>query len=246
MSPSSDVVLAYLHPAEVGHNFCQSLLESTIFDFGHDQRVGSYLAMRTSSVGIVEGRNEVVRQFLDGPGEWLWWVDADMGFAPDALYGLLSVADVESAPVVGGLCFAWREATVDGLQGYRCEARPTIFDYVDLGAGRKFTARSGYEPDTVTRCDATGSAMILIHRSALQAVRDEFGDLWYERIQTQDGKVGEDISFCARLGALGIPVHINTAVRTNHLKHVWVSDVDFAADDDEGDPVTYTLEVMRR
>ncbi len=229
MSPGS-VVLAYLHPAEVGHNFCQSLLESTIFDFGHDQRVGSYLAMRTSSAGIVEGRNSVVRQFLDGPGDWLWWVDADMGFAPDALYGLLAVADPSAAPVVGGLCFAWKETVVDGLQGFRCEARPTIFDYVDVGTGRKFTGRTSYDADTVTRCDATGSAMILIHRTALQAVRDKFGDVWYERIPTPDGQIGEDISFCARLGALGIPIHVNTAVRTNHLKHVWVSDVDFPAE----------------
>jgi hypothetical protein len=37
---------------------------------------------------------------------------------------------------------------------------------------------------------------------------------------------GEDLSFCARLGACGIPVHVDTGVTTSHLKQLWVSEAD--------------------
>lgn len=224
----SDVVLAYLHPVDVGHNFAQSLIETTIYDGGNDRRIGSYIAMRTSSSGVVEGRNKVARQFLDeSDGEWLWWVDSDMGWPPSALYELLHAADPDERPVVGALCFAWKEMEVDGMHGYRCVARPTIFDYVDIEGGKKFAGRTTYPTNTLTRCAATGSAMIVIHRSVLETIRAEFGDVWYDRIPAPDGQLGEDISFCARVGAIGKTVHVHTGVPTNHLKTVWVSGVDF-------------------
>ena len=62
--PSNDVVLAYLHPNQVGHNFHQSLLRMVMFDMANGQRLGQYLTMRAGSGGIVEARNDVYQQLV--------------------------------------------------------------------------------------------------------------------------------------------------------------------------------------
>ena len=52
------------------------------------------------------------------------------------------------------------------------------------------------------------------------------GDTWFDRAKTHpdDDEMGEDISFCARAGRMGIPVYVHTGVRTNHLKSVHVDE----------------------
>jgi len=225
-TPGPDVALAYLHPPEVGHNFTASLVHTVAYDLVHSQRIGELIPELCSSGAIVTGRNAVAQVFLDHLDlEWLWWVDADMGWKADALDRLLATADPAERPVVGGLCFAWRDIAPDNLNGFRQVATPTIYDWIDVeGQGRRFKARDTYPADTVLQCAATGSAMVLIHRSALEKVRAENGDHWYDRIPVVDGYMGEDISFCARLGAAGVPVHVDTSVRTNHMKRIYVSD----------------------
>lgn len=225
---SADVTLAYLHPEQVGHNFHRSLMDTLVWDVAHNQRLGSYLPMRCGTGGLVAGRNTAITNFLELPDtEWLWWVDTDMGWQADALDKLLDAADPVERPVVGGLCFAWKETALDGLNGYHCETRPTIMDWVDLeqGAGHRFTGRTEWQADTLTKCDATGSAMVLIHRSVFADIAEKLdaGGQWYDRIRTSDGTdMGEDVSFCARVGAAGHSVWVHTGVPTNHLKSVWV------------------------
>jgi hypothetical protein len=65
--------------------------------------------------------------------------------------------------------------------------------------------------------------MVLIHRGVLAAVRDEYGDHWFDLIELPKGRTGtttfgEDMSFCLRLAALGIPMHVHTGVKTTHDK----------------------------
>lgn len=223
-----DVCLAYLHPHEVGANFHHSLMATLLHDVMGPARIGMTLPQLCSSSGHAAGRNNVARTVLDKvpDAEWLWFIDADMGWQPDTLDRLLEVADPNDRPVVGGLCFAWIESAEDDLCGYVQRAVPTIYDFVDTGGDRglRFQSVTDYPRDQVVQCAATGAAMLLIHRSALEAVHDEYGPHWFDRIATDDGHMGEDVSFCARLNAVGIPVHVDTSVRTNHLKHHYVSE----------------------
>ncbi len=227
----ADVSVGYLHPNEISSNFHQSYLGLVIWDFGHGQRLSSQLPMRVGSGGLVEGRNKVAASFLDDTDDrYLLWLDSDMGFAPNTLDALLEVAEGNDLPILGGLCFAWKEVTLDQLGGYRCEPRPTIMDLTEIDGAKKFAGRTSYEQGTLTRCDATGSACILIRRDVLQQIRDQFGDTWYDRIPGSDGlKMGEDVSFCVRAGACGFPVHVHTGIHTNHHKSVWVSELDYRA-----------------
>jgi len=78
----------------------------------------------------------------------------------------------------------------------------------------------------VTRCAGTGSAAILIHRTAFETIAGPLGPVWYNRIpNTSTGQlVSEDLSFCMRAGAANIPVHVHTGVRTTHQKTVWLGE----------------------
>jgi hypothetical protein len=110
--------------------------------------------------------------------------------------------------------------------------------------------RSTYPINALTQCAATGAACILIHRSVLENIRDEHGPVWFNRIAGADGKLlGEDVSFCVRAGAMDVPVHIHTGVRTTHLKNEWLGEDDFwqhSAVPPAVDEVAVIVPVMKR
>ncbi len=76
---------------------------------------------------------------------------------------------------------------------------------------------------------ATGTGCFLVSRNALLKVRAEFGDTWFNLISyPQRGEqkpmtVSEDISFCYRLGCVGVEIFIDLNIKTNHMKTVWIS-----------------------
>jgi len=226
---AGDVLIGYLHPNDVSASFHRSLLNLVGFDMAHDRRLSGWAQVKCSSGGIPEGRNQLAAQLLAGDCEWLFMVDADMGFEPMALEQLLHVADPDNRPIVGGLCFALRENSDDGMGGFRTVPRPTIFDWVQHEDGHmRFTGRHHYPVNALVECAATGGAFLLIHRSVLQRIRDKFGDVWFNRVVGTDGSViGEDISFFTRTAALEIPCHVHTGIRTTHLKSSWVGEETF-------------------
>ncbi|PWK81721.1 glycosyl transferase family 2 [Lentzea atacamensis] len=231
----SDAVLAaYLHPNSVSHSFSDSLMRLFAYDIqhaGHVARGGGPAMFRCGSGGLVEARNDVVKHFLSGSADWLWFVDSDMGFAPDTVDRLLEVADPATRPVVGGLCFGLRETAPDGLHGWETRSFPTLYDWGRKNDGETgFVVRRDYPVNAVTQVAGTGAACLLMHRSVLQRIADELGEVWFDRTRYPSGKpVSEDLSFCSRLGALGVPVFVHTGVRTNHHKQVWVSEQDYWA-----------------
>jgi len=199
------------------------------FDMANDRRLNGWASIKCASGGIPEGRNQLATALLNSDCEWLFMVDADMGFEPVALYQLLSLADPVNRPIVGGLCFAQREAFDDGSNGFRCVPRPTIFDWIQHDDGHwRFTGRSHFPVNSLVECAATGGAFIVIHRSVFERIKESEGETWFDRVRGTDGSlIGEDISFFVRCQALGIPLFVHTGVRTTHLKNLWLGESDF-------------------
>src|SRR6266704_522877 len=142
------VTIAYIHPNEIAHSFHQSLMAMIGHDLSHDGHVGEggWLAARCYGAdGIPGARNLVVKQFLaEKDADWLFWIDTDMGFAPDTVDRLLAIADPVKAPIVGGLCFAQKHQKDDGFGGWHSEMAPTIFDWVNHGKETGFLSRRDY------------------------------------------------------------------------------------------------------
>lgn len=222
------ILPAYLTDGEnVSHSFMVSMLGMT----GHAStdahaRVLEPIRRRTGPADIATGRNELTLAFLDTEADWLWFVDTDMGFAPSTPLQLRQSADPAERPVVGALCFTWRCDVPDGMGGYAGRLTPTLFGWDDQG----FRVAVGYPRGEIVRTAATGAACLLIHRSALEKVRAEFGDEWWSQVRYPSGQtIGEDLSFCWRLGKVGVPVHVDTSIKTTHAKTVWLGERDFDA-----------------
>ena len=212
-------------------SFMRSFLPLLAVDLGGEQRIwrGGYAFQQCTSAGIVEGRNEAVKSFLESDAEWLFFVDSDMGWEPDGLERLMAAADPIERPILGGLCFGF--GPISDHQGEANaivkRAFPTIFDLVETDDDIAFKARWFYAPGAVQKVGATGAAFLLIHRSVLEAIAAEHGATWFDRIRhpkSKKGLWGEDTSFCVRAQTLGFPVYVHAGVKTSHAKVAFVTD----------------------
>jgi hypothetical protein len=226
------VTIGFIHNGkDVAYSWHRGFVELLGYDMTHGGNVirGGWAACNFRH-NIVDARNKAIADWLDDPTrshiDWWFWLDTDMGYNPDTVERLLAVADPKKRPIVGGLCFSLSEEADDGMGGKRVEPRPTLFKWVpELGC----IGVADYPINTVMPVAATGAACVLIHRSVLEAIRDEHGDTWYDRIPNPyvGGLHSEDISFCLRAGALGFPTLVHTGVRTTHLKHFWVGETEY-------------------
>jgi hypothetical protein len=189
---------------------------------------------RESSANVAHARCAIVRDFLAHPRrpEWLWLLDSDMTFNFDILEQLISAADAQDRPLMGGLCFGVRpQKGPDGSEhfnetgGTSLELFPTIYVLDDAG---KMHHAFGYPQDEVVPAHSTGAACLLINRRVLgdpEWVKDGHPLPWFREAVMRGIPVSEDQFFCLRAGALGYPLHINTAARTGHVK-TFVADED--------------------
>lgn len=221
------VTIAYLHPEDVAYSFHHSLMELLAYDFGGAQRVvnGGVIGMQPGTNELVAARNKVAEQFMAGEADWLLWIDSDMGFEPTMLEQLLAVADPDDHPVVGALCYGYKDIGPDGCGGQVRRAFPTVFDFVEEDGETGFRPRHDYRPGELTQVDATGSAAILIHRSVFESIAAAGKGRPYDRIQASPNMLlGEDVSFCVRAVMAGHTIWVHTGVRTTHKKTIWVSE----------------------
>jgi len=168
-----------------------------------------------SGPNISRGRNMVVAGFLeDHDAPWLFMCDTDMSLPRDTIDRLVAAADPQDRPVVGGLCFTENPGGDGPL--------PTLYELVEDDGGQPAFARHQSWPDDgLVRVTATGAACLLVHRDALEHVGKVSGcpaAPWFRESVLGGALVGEDLTFCLRLGAAGIPVHVCTGVRAGHMK----------------------------
>jgi hypothetical protein len=230
--PGGAVAVAFVHSDDVKYSWHHSMTQLLDHDLANEARIwsGGYVAIRGGTDGLAQARNTAVREFLaDSTADWLWWVDTDMGFAPDTVDRLLEAADPAERPIVGALTFANREVDNDGMGGRRALAAPVILHWRTIDGQDGFDTRWDYPADTVIRCDGVGAACVLIHRSVFERVAAEFGPNWYSRARnpSTNEMISEDLSFCVRVNALEIPIHVHTGVKTTHAKTMWLAEEDY-------------------
>jgi hypothetical protein len=238
MVPGTAVV-GILDPGQWSACFGLSYRDFYLHDMTTNQRVvrpgGGELRVLGGAGGIPTNRNKITQRWLaETDADWLWFIDSDMGFAPDTLDRLIESADPVNRPVMGGLCFAGlRRKPVPGQLGYeeRFLIQPTVYEWVELSDQVGFRPIVDYGRDQVIEVAATGAACIVIHRSVAEKVAAQYGPAWYDPITHPTGLNGqprtfsEDLSFCVRAAAVGSPIHVDTAVKTVHEKgHVFLSE----------------------
>jgi hypothetical protein len=222
--PNEKVVVAYLRPALVHGAFAECLLDLLLYDVATHRRIvegGGRLSYQ-AGCNLAAPRNEVVKKFLTyGQADWLWMIDSDMTFAPDTVERLLEHADPETAPIVGGLCFALNN---------KGNIVPTLYGLAGDPRNPDVTQFNEWPADTMFQVVATGGACLLVHKSVFERMltfdhparpgKLGFNDAypWFQELEHDGRPVSEDIAFCWRAGLAQIPVFVNTAVQLGHIK----------------------------
>lgn len=219
-------------------------------------------------MGLVDARNNLTEYFLDRTdATHMWWIDSDMGFAPDTPQRLLK----HGLDVVGARTYGYGTFAPDGLGGFVTKPYLVAYDLnVQEDGFLHFTPLEDTTEDTtekqstselqedsgdsselvvwqtkpesaesetldsehtgaLVQVAGTGTGCLLVSRRALELVRNEFGDCWFDQVsypqrgERKPMRISEDLSFCYRLGVVGIGVYIDLDVRTNHMKTLWVS-----------------------
>lgn len=238
--PDDKVVVAYLSPGTVTHEFHECLLNLAMFDaYAGPKRFGDgggRLAIR-SSANLAGPRNEAVRIFLtQSTAPWFWFLDTDMTFEVDILERLLLVADPEKAPIVGGLCFSIDHGVIS----------PTLFDFAEVDGKPEVVRYDAYPLDSVMPVAATGTACLLIHRSVFERMAAEpptspgFSAAypWFQEREFGPKVVSEDITFCWRAGLLGYPIYVNTSAKLGHEKTFLLTEDRYIAQIQAAEPDT--------
>jgi len=207
-----DLVAGYVHGGSVRAEFCASLLDLVTKGPATVETVLAY----QSGPNIATGRNQLVNTFLtEYTAPWLLMLDTDMVFGEDTAARLIEAADPGDRPVVGALCFS---------QNHEGPPFSTMYDLTEPEPGRlAFARRSEWPEGECVPVSATGAACLLMHRDALELVGKASrrpSSPWFEEVPVGAplALMGEDMTFCLRCQAAGVPVHVATGIRVGHMK----------------------------
>jgi hypothetical protein len=172
-----------------------------------------------SGARINRVRNQLIKDFLAGPTEWMWMVDTDMDIPHDALTTLLHTAEKNGRKCVGALGYIWNP-----------EHDPPIMASIVYTNEDDDTYVYNRPPplDTLVEADSTGFFCLLVHRSVLEKMGEFYAGLnmpWINEPDLgADKAIGPDMEFFRRMKeATGVTPLITTHVACDHLKRVSIS-----------------------
>ena len=224
MRSKDQVYIGYIDGGQVEGQFAADIATLCL---GRTDRIAGLL--RVGGHLLSRQRNELVSTFLDKTtAPWLLMVDTDHRVPVASFDRLIAAGHEVSAPIISALCFAAYPARPGDLY-----PTPVPAIYRDAANGQ-YLPFNDYPRDTLVKVDAAGTGCLLMHRSALERVREDrpegMSPRWCFFI---DGPVGddwysEDLSFMRRLEAAGVPIHAHTGALMPHLKTYTLTDAHHA------------------
>lgn len=170
-------------------------------------------------------RNELVKRMR---GDWLLFIDDDMVWQPDDVAQLVATRNELDLDILGGLCFRRTEPF-----------HPTLYVREQPTSGA-WNFLEDWQSDVV-EVDATGLAFCLIHKRVFERMVQLYEDRpgwempsYEERMAKEppnifrwEGKVGEDLRFCAEAKQAGCRVYVDTRIKIGHVGEVTITERDF-------------------
>ena len=154
---------------------------------------------------IYSARNIIAANAIAENFDRVLWLDFDMTFPKDMIIRLYKAMDKTGAGLVTGLYFTRRPPI-----------KPNIFShlwyYKDEGK-KDAGATMIYEyPEDIIEIKACGFGCCLTTVDLIRRVGDKFGSPF----TPLDG-IGEDLSFCYRVGQLGEKMYCDTRIKCGHV-----------------------------
>ena len=165
--------------------------------------------------------NKAIKDFLASDSEWLWSTHDDVIYDPDTLRHLLSW----DQPLISALIFMRNSPVVPHIwkaynKGEQYVHR--IDDTREWFANHKEYIKFGpfimtpRPEDALTPVDFTSTSCTLIHRSVLEAMSKECGELWFVMDDELNGG-GEDRRFFEIAGRAGYQAFVDRSCIVGHL-----------------------------
>lgn len=159
----------------------------------------------TSEIAPVDrARNVIVKRFLEGDGDFLLMIDADI-VPPDSVAAMC----LHNKPVCAAVCFGW-VSTMEEETGIV----PVVMDF-DEKTGL-YKSAAGLDGKGVVGCDAVGTGCIMIRRDVLEKMPRP----WFKFKFTDNYEIerGEDFYFCEKARAAGFTIHADKDRICDHFK----------------------------
>lgn len=197
------VAIGYVHPNIVTEGFARSLANACrwpankILGLISASNPRQYLA-----------RNAVIEEFLEGPCEYLMWIDTDTAFEHNAIERLRQIVNIKQADMAAGLCFIYERGNN--------VVKPNFAYWKD----DHFEFGDNYQAGEILTPDACGSAFVLIHRKVFEATGPVWHQNWVHHPATNGQPMGHDMSFFYDATiTFGFKLVYDTGVKTGHIKH---------------------------
>ena len=194
----------------------------------------NWMTMGVKPTNIFKGREFIAETFIDSENRFgekashLLFIDSDQTFAEETAAHLLSL----NLPIVSGLVFQRNIPHLPCVYKRLPDSEKNLalaqeikawFDENDVQKIGKPTVLDMPREGSVWEVDEVGTGCLLIERSIFEQIPQP----WFQGM----GEVGTDISFCRRVRAHGIPIHIDLRVQLGHLVTYPVTQINFRATD---------------
>lgn len=221
MEKDETIQIAWVHHGQVSAMFAYSLL---LIMKEMPDRIGSINTIRGLGL-LAKSRNMVVQNFLDkSDDDWLFMVDSDEFIGVNEFKKLVDAAEESVRPFMCGLYFAANSPNP-------AEIDPVPLIFINTGGEDGVQPYWDYPRNQVIKIFAAGTGAMLVHRSVFEWMREAYSeDYGADWCWFQDGPLSgnrwlsEDLTFCARVQDLGIPMHAHTGALFAHQKEIWLDE----------------------
>lgn len=183
---------------------CMQKVDTPFFkDFVALQRVGDTRFGVTQCSMVHDARNEFVSRAILGGYDRVLWIDSDMVYSPDLMEKLSADMD-EGREYVAALAFKRVIPTAPVVYKRIGESKtPGIYEAQIM---------KDYPKDTIFECAGTGFGCVMTSVGLLKRAWDKYGPPFFFH-----ANLGEDLSFCYRVGQMGIPMYCDSRIKVGHL-----------------------------
>jgi hypothetical protein len=165
---------------------------------------------RAASCNIASNRESVVKNWYESTdSDWLLCLDTDIELTWHVFELLWNSKDAVERPIISGLYFVFNSG--EASMG---EPLPCIYQLADT---HMVPARA-FPPNSLIRVEAAGFGIVLMHRSVIKAIIENYPKgLIFEEQRLPDF-IGEDIAFFMKVKELDIPFYCHTGAIVRHWK----------------------------
>lgn len=171
------------------------------------KRVGeTHINFKVSSM-IYDSRNLICADAIEAGADRILWIDSDMRFDPDAMERLSADMDETGAEYVCGIFFGRNEKCEPVI--YKDIKPPAMINDVPVN---RLTRFDPYPKDSLFDIAGSGFGFVMTSVDLIRRVWNEFGPPF-----SQYPWCGEDLSFCYRVGQMGVRMLCDSRVKVGHL-----------------------------